>query len=125
MRPQNALFGSSPKRLGLMVQLHCPCCRKPCSIEALLVYLAIVAPPKARTAYESAFHYNAETDSYTCPVGQSLIYSTTTRRRLSHYKSNPTYCQTLPTTLPMYPNQKPNASSLGISTKMLWITPMQ
>ncbi|AEC17689.1 putative transposase [Gallibacterium anatis UMN179] len=106
MRPQNA-FGSSPKRLVLMQGILPPLLPKALLDEALLVYLVIVAPTKGKNCLrKSAFHYNAETDSYTCPAGQSLSYSTTTREGYHTYKSNPTYCQTCPIRSQCTQNQK-------------------
>ncbi|WP_026908870.1 IS1182 family transposase [Paucisalibacillus globulus] len=42
------------------------------------------------------FKYNAETDSYSCPNGETLKYSTTDRDGYRHYKSNPNICSTCP-----------------------------
>ncbi|MDH2999395.1 hypothetical protein A1D23_13585 [Chelonobacter oris] len=88
--------------------------------------LAIVVPPKARTAYEkvrsammsklTATLAPQGNRSAIAPPPEKVITLTNPTRpiaKLAHYAHN------VPKT------KKPNASSPGISTKMLWITPMQ
>lgn len=52
------------------------------------------------------FKYDADKDCYTCPMGQPLIYSTTTREGYHTYKSNPSYCRTCPLRTQCTQNQK-------------------
>jgi hypothetical protein len=42
------------------------------------------------------FKYDSTTDSYTCPNGETLKYSTTDRNGYKHYKSNPEQCAVCP-----------------------------
>lgn len=42
------------------------------------------------------FKYDKEQDIYTCPTGQTLAYSTTSRDGYREYKSNPKQCATCP-----------------------------
>jgi len=42
------------------------------------------------------FHYDRERDSYWCPQGEELIYSTTNRTGYREYKSNPSQCRDCP-----------------------------
>ena len=42
------------------------------------------------------FHYDTETNSYTCPNGQQLTYKTTNREGYRHYASNPEVCKNCP-----------------------------
>jgi len=43
-----------------------------------------------------AFTYDPETNTYSCPQGQQLIYATTNRLGYREYKSNPTHCKDCP-----------------------------
>lgn len=43
-----------------------------------------------------AFTYDAATDTYQCPEGQSLIYATTDRNGYRHYRSDPEICRGCP-----------------------------
>lgn len=43
--------------------------------------------------YKREYIYDETTDTYQCPVGETLIYSTTTREGYHHYKSNPAICK--------------------------------
>ena len=52
------------------------------------------------------FKYDADKDCYTCPMGQTLLYSTTTREGYHTYKSNPSYCRTCPLRTQCTQNQK-------------------
>ncbi|WP_171252898.1 transposase, partial [Acinetobacter baumannii] len=42
------------------------------------------------------FQYQGETNSYVCPNGQTLLYSTTDRNGYRQYKSDPKQCQECP-----------------------------
>lgn len=42
------------------------------------------------------FKYDPETDTYTCPSGETLTYSTTDREGYRQYKSNPIHCKACP-----------------------------
>jgi hypothetical protein len=42
------------------------------------------------------FAYNAETDTYSCPNGQTITYNTTDREGYRHYKSNAKECARCP-----------------------------
>lgn len=42
------------------------------------------------------FNYDLESDTYTCPNGETLRYSTTDRNGYKHYKSNPELCSECP-----------------------------
>lgn len=42
------------------------------------------------------FSYDKETDRYLCPMGQELVYKTTTRQAYREYHSNPQTCKTCP-----------------------------
>ena len=46
--------------------------------------------------YKREYHYEAETDTYRCPQGQILRYTTTDRNGYRHYDSDPTQCQHCP-----------------------------
>jgi len=43
--------------------------------------------------HKRQYEYNHETDTYTCPAGELLTYSTTTREGYNEYKSNPAVCR--------------------------------
>lgn len=43
-----------------------------------------------------AFTYDATTNTYQCPEGQSLIYATTDRHGYRHYRSDPEICRGCP-----------------------------
>lgn len=43
--------------------------------------------------YKREYHYEADTDTYRCPQGQRLIYSTTDRNGYRHYQSDPKQCR--------------------------------
>ena len=43
-----------------------------------------------------AFTYDAATNTYQCPEGQSLIYATTDRHGYRHYRSDPKICRGCP-----------------------------
>ena len=85
MRPQNA-FGFKPKAVGLDAgYFTAPVAEKPCSTEALFGVFGYRRPTKGKNCLrKSAFHYNAETDSYTCPVGAITYLQHHHPRRLSH-----------------------------------------
>ena len=51
---------------------------------------------KAGYFYKREYTYDDENDQYTCPVGQIIIYKTTSREGYSHYQSNPTVCVNCP-----------------------------
>lgn len=53
-------------------------------------------PPRPGMMPNKAFAYEAELDSYRCPQGQLLGYSTTDRTGYRHYKSDPAICQNCP-----------------------------
>ncbi|NAR50368.1 IS1182 family transposase [Acinetobacter haemolyticus] len=46
--------------------------------------------------YKREYIYHSETDSYTCPQGQSLIYKTTDRNGYKHYHSDAGQCLKCP-----------------------------
>lgn len=46
--------------------------------------------------YKREYHYDADSDSYRCPQGQTLIYATTDRNGYRHYQSDPKQCQHCP-----------------------------
>lgn len=43
--------------------------------------------------YKREYRYDADTDTYRCPQGQSLIYNTTDRNGYRHYHSDPKQCR--------------------------------
>lgn len=43
--------------------------------------------------YKREYHYDADSDQYTCPVGEKLIYKTTSREGYRHYQSTPKVCR--------------------------------
>lgn len=45
---------------------------------------------------KSAFSYEKDSNSYRCPQGQSLLYTTTNRDGYHEYKSDPTLCRNCP-----------------------------
>lgn len=53
-------------------------------------------PPRPGMMRPSRFTYEAGTDSYRCPQGQSLAYATTDRTGYRHYRSDPKVCRTCP-----------------------------
>lgn len=46
--------------------------------------------------YKREYEYNKENNSYTCPEGHILKYTTTTREGYRNYKSNPNICTRCP-----------------------------
>lgn len=46
--------------------------------------------------YKREYQYNKENDTYTCPEGQEIQYSTTTREGYRTYKSDPEKCKNCP-----------------------------
>ncbi len=53
-------------------------------------------PPRPGMMRTSRFTYEAGTDTYRCPQGQSLTYATTDRTGYRHYRSAPKLCRTCP-----------------------------
>jgi hypothetical protein len=51
---------------------------------------------KPGTYYKREYRYDAQTDTYTCPQGQSLAYATTSRQGYRHYKSDSKQCRHCP-----------------------------
>ena len=54
--------------------------------------------PRTKKGYlkKTAYVYDMELDCYTCPEGQILAYSTTTKEGYRQYKSNPARCVDCP-----------------------------
>lgn len=50
----------------------------------------------SNTLKKKHFNYDANTDTYRCPQGEILSYSTTDRNGYKHYQSNPKICQSCP-----------------------------
>ena len=106
MPPQNA-FGSSPKRSGLDAGYFTAPVAESLARRNIIGVFGYRRPTKGKPPLRKrAFRYNADTDSYICPAGQSLIYSTTTREGYHTYKSNPTDSQTCPLRPQCTQNQK-------------------
>ena len=100
-------FRFKPKAVGLDAGYFTAPVAESLARRGIIGVFGYRRPTKGKNCLrKSAFHYNAETDSYTCPVGQSLSYSTTTREGYHTYKSNPTYCQTCPLRSQCTQNQK-------------------
>ena len=53
-------------------------------------------PPRPGMMRTSRFTYEAGTDTYRCPQGQSLTYATTDRSGYRHYRSDPKLCRACP-----------------------------
>ncbi len=53
-------------------------------------------PPRPGMMRTSRFTYEAGTDTYRCPQGQSLTYATTDRTGYRHYRSDPKLCRACP-----------------------------
>jgi transposase len=43
--------------------------------------------------YKREYRYDTKKDEYTCPAGERLIYTTTSREGYRHYRSNPESCR--------------------------------
>jgi transposase len=52
--------------------------------------------PKPGMMRRSQFAYEPEADVYRCPQGQALVYATTDREGLRHYRSQPALCAPCP-----------------------------
>lgn len=49
--------------------------------------------PKKGLFHKWQYKYNSAADTYTCPAGQIICYTTTSREGYRHYKSNPAICK--------------------------------
>lgn len=73
-------------------------------------------PPKPGMMRKARFAYDGETDSYTCPNGQALTYSTTDRNGYRHYTSDPAICRTCP----LLASCTTNAKAQRTITRHVW-----
>src|SRR5699024_7952159 len=90
-------FRFKPKAVGLDAGYFTAPVAESLARRGIIGVLGYRRPTKCKNRIsKSPLHYNAETDGYTCPAGQSVSYSTATREGYHTYESNPTYCQTCP-----------------------------
>lgn len=73
-----------------------PLCK---GLEDREIYAAIAyRRPNHRKGYfyKREYAYNTETNTYSCPQGERLIYKTTSREGYHHYQSDPSICKDCP-----------------------------
>tara|TARA_R110002094_G_scaffold221175_1_gene194914 strand:- start:2856 stop:3329 length:474 start_codon:yes stop_codon:yes gene_type:complete len=63
-----------------------------------------------------AYTYDAATNTYQCPQGQSLIYATTNRLGYREYKSNPSHCRDCP----LLSQCSRSANYVKVLTRHIW-----
>ncbi|TCS98244.1 IS1182 family transposase [Aquabacter spiritensis] len=73
-------------------------------------------PPKPGMMRPSRFAYEAGTDTYRCPQGQSLTYATTDRSGYRHYRSDPNVCRACP----LLASCTTNAKAQRTLTRHVW-----
>lgn len=71
-------------------------CKKTLSMNIFPVIAERSAPTKEGTLPKAEFSYNKENETYICPKGEILIYSTTNRSGYQEYRSNPDKCGVCP-----------------------------
>lgn len=74
------------------------------------------SPHKAGMFYKREYRYAAASDSYTCPQGQQLAYSTTNRQGYREYKSNSQQCRQCP----VRHQCTRNANAVKVVTRHVW-----
>jgi len=70
----------------------------------------------ANTIRKRQFIYDSQSDTYTCPNGQSLIYKTTSREGYRHYHSKACVCKQCP----LLSQCTQSKNSLKIITRHIW-----
>jgi len=94
---QQERFGFHIKAVGLDAGYNsAPICKQ---LEDKQIFAAIAyrrLNHKPGMFYKREFEYNAESDHYTCPEGQTLIYKTTNREGYHHYQSDGSQCKDCP-----------------------------
>ena len=94
---QKERFGFVVNHVGLDAgYFTAPLCK---GIEDRGVYASIAyRRPNHRKGYfyKREYIYDQESNTYTCPQGQQLIYKTTSREGYRHYQSNPEICKHCP-----------------------------
>lgn len=73
-------------------------------------------PPKAGMLRKSKYVYEPQADTYRCPNGQMLAYSTTDRNGYRHYKSDPAVCRSCP----LLDSCTSNANAVRTITRHVW-----
>lgn len=71
-------------------------CMKTLSMNLFPVIAERSAPTKEGTLPKANFSYNKENDSYLCPMGEKLTYTTTNRSGFREYKSDAAVCEACP-----------------------------
>lgn len=90
-------FGLSPVGVGLDAGYFTAAICKGLEERGLYGVIGYRRPNKIKGYLpKRAFIYQAETNTYQCPEGQALIYTTTDRKGYRHYRSDPEQCRHCP-----------------------------
>lgn len=97
IKRQKERFNFKITHVGLDAGYHTAAISKGLEDEAIIAVFGYRRPThRAGYFYKRDYPYNAERDSYTCPQGQEIFYSTTTREGYRTYRSNASLCENCP-----------------------------
>jgi transposase len=71
-------------------------CKQTLDMNIFTVIAERSAPTKEGTLPKARFSYNKEHETYLCPMGETLTYSTTNRSGYKEYRSDPAKCSVCP-----------------------------